>query len=169
MSTYASGPQPLNDSDKNRFYRELDAEIASLLSKDWFTNLSNASACLKFHLRDVNWAGFYLARGQELLLGPFQGLPACLSIRFGKGVCGTSAANRKTLLVPDVDQFPGHIACDSASRSEIVVPLVHDGRLLGVMDVDSPLLSRFDDDDQKGLEAIANTLVSGTNWPQTFV
>lgn len=160
--------RPIDDSDKVRFYRELEAEVIALLARDWFTNLANASASLKFHLSRVNWAGFYLARDGKLLLGPFQGLPACLEIKFGKGVCGTSALERKTMIVPDVDKFPGHIACDSASRSEIVIPMVHEDRLLGVLDIDSPELNRFDETDAMGLEAIVRALVANTNWPASF-
>ncbi|WP_046225806.1 GAF domain-containing protein [Paenibacillus dauci] len=122
-------------------------------------NLSNASALLKQFLTDTNWAGFYLYDGKELVLGPFQGLPACIRIPLGKGVCGTSAAERRTMLVADVHEFPGHIACDAASNSEIVVPLVKDDELIGVIDIDSPLKSRFDEQDQKFLEEFAEILV----------
>lgn len=164
--------KPLDDANKEKFYSELYAEIESLLDLAWFTNLSNASAALKFHLRDVNWAGFYLAQSSagstdqdQLLLGPFQGLPACLRIAYGRGVCGTAAQKRETVVVDDVDRFPGHIACDSASRSEIVIPLIQGHRLLGVLDIDSPILNRFDDTDRVGLEKIAKLLSERTQWP----
>ncbi len=117
-------------------------------------NLANISALIYNSLDDINWAGIYLANGDKLVLGPFQGKTACVEIPFGKGVCGTAAAENKTLVVPDVQQFEGHIACDSASRSEIVIPL-HKGRVIGVLDIDSPVVSRFDDNDRQGLERIA--------------
>ncbi len=121
-------------------------------------NLSNASALLNQFLDEINWVGFYLAEGKELILGPFQGLPACVRIPFGKGVCGTSAAEGKTLRIADVHQFPGHIACDAASRSEIVIPLIKNGTIIGVLDIDSPIPNRFDEIDQHGLEGFANRL-----------
>ena len=118
-------------------------------------NLANLSALLYASLEGINWAGFYLAEGGVLVLGPFQGDPACVTIPRGRGVCGTAAAANETQLVPDVHQFPGHIACDSASRSEIVVPLRKNGRVIGVLDIDSPLLSRFTQADKTGLERFA--------------
>jgi len=118
-------------------------------------NLANASALLKHALPDTNWAGFYLFDGKELVLGPFQGLPACIRIPLARGVCGTAAAERRTLVVGDVHAFPGHIACDAASNSEIVVPLIKDDRLLGVLDIDSPLKHRFDDEERRFLERFA--------------
>lgn len=118
-------------------------------------NLANASALLKHALPDTNWAGFYLFDGKELVLGPFQGLPACIRIPLSRGVCGTAAAERRTLVVGDVHAFPGHIACDAASNSEIVVPLIKDDRLLGVLDIDSPLKDRFDDEERRFLERFA--------------
>lgn len=127
-------------------------------------NLANASALLGQFLEDVNWVGFYLVDEQldrkELVLGPFQGLPACVRIPFGKGVCGTSAERRETVLVPDVHAFPGHIACDAASQSEIVIPIVAGGELVGVLDIDSPSLSRFDDIDQRYLEQFVQKLAA---------
>jgi L-methionine (R)-S-oxide reductase len=113
-------------------------------------------------LPDVNWAGFYFLQGGELVLGPFQGKVACVRIALGRGVCGTAAERREILVVPDVNEFPGHIACDTASRSEIVVPLVHDGRLLGVLDLDSPNLARFDDEDREGLKTAADLLLKSS-------
>jgi len=122
-------------------------------------NLANASALLGQFLKDINWVGFYLLEQKELVLGPFQGLPACVRIPLGKGVCGTSAQKRETVRVEDVHQFPGHIACDAASQSEIVIPLIKDGELLGVLDIDSPSLSRFDALDQQYLEKFVEELV----------
>ena len=118
-------------------------------------NLANLSALLYTTLEGINWAGFYLAEGDTLVLGPFQGNPACVAIPWGRGVCGTAAARSETQLVPDVHQFPGHIACDSASRSEIVVPLRRDGNVVGVLDIDSPLPARFTEADKAGLERFA--------------
>ena len=121
-------------------------------------NLANASALLWQRLPDINWAGFYLLQQDKLVLGPFQGKPACIEIPMGRGVCGTAAAQNKTQLVPDVHAFPGHIACDSASRSEIVVPVRKNGAVWGVLDIDSPIMERFTADDQLGLEAVATIL-----------
>lgn len=124
-------------------------------------NLSNASALLFDHLTDVNWAGFYLwdTTDQELVLGPFQGKVACVRIKDGSGVCGTAFKNEETIVVPDVHQFPGHIACDAASESEIVVPLIKDGRKIGVLDIDAPIKNRFSQDDKKMLEEFCNVLL----------
>ena len=121
-------------------------------------NLANAAALLWQELEDVNWAGFYLSEGDTLVLGPFQGKPACIEIPYGRGVCGTAAAKDETQLVPDVHAFPGHIACDSASRSEIVVPLHRDGHVIGVLDIDSPTPARFTQQDKEGLERFARIL-----------
>jgi L-methionine (R)-S-oxide reductase len=118
-------------------------------------NAANTSALLFQLIPDVNWVGFYLAEGEELVLGPFQGKPACTHIPFGKGVCGTAAAEGRTIVVPDINQFPGHIACDAASHSEIVVPLINWGKVFGVLDIDSCSPDRFDDDDREGIESIA--------------
>src|SRR5450432_776178 len=147
-------------------YRDLAASLASLLhgETDALANLSNASALLAQALDRINWCGFYLLRGSELVLGPFQGKPACVRIPLGSGVCGTAAERRETLVVPDVLVFPGHIACDAASRSEIVVPIVVDDRLVGVLDVDAPLPSRFDEEDRGGLEQFVQTLVPEVAW-----
>ncbi|AZK46564.1 GAF domain-containing protein [Paenibacillus lentus] len=122
-------------------------------------NLANAAALLNQFLEQINWVGFYLYEDGELVLGPFQGLPACIRIPLGRGVCGTAAKQRTTVLVDDVEQFPGHIACDAASRSEIVVPLIKDGDLLGVLDIDSPVTSRFDELDREQLEQFVEELV----------
>ncbi len=121
-------------------------------------NLANAAALLWQGLEDINWAGFYLLEGEVLVLGPFQGKPACIEIPMGRGVCGTAAARDCTLVVPDVHAFPGHIACDSASAAEIVIPLHRDGRVIGVLDIDSPLRGRFTEKDRVGLEAFAACL-----------
>jgi L-methionine (R)-S-oxide reductase len=136
-------------------------QLKSLLhgENNQIANLSNTSALLNQLLDRTNWVGFYLAEENELVLGPFQGLPACIRIPFGKGVCGTSAQKQETIRVDDVNQFPGHIACDAASQSEIVIPLIKDGRLLGVLDIDSPEKNRFDELDQEKLEEIVAVLV----------
>ena len=145
---------------------DLLAEAHALVQgeHDAIANAANLSALLAHRLPDINWVGFYLMRDGELVVGPFQGKPACVRIAVGRGVCGTAAARRQTVVVPDVHAFPGHIACDAASNSEIVVPLLRNGVVLGVLDVDSPRFDRFDADDQAGLEAIAalyvDTLVS---------
>ena len=160
MSTHFPVP---DFSDKAAGYRELDAQLAALLTgeHDLIANTANAAALLYNALPDLNWAGFYLLRSpDELVLGPFQGKPACVRIALGRGVCGTAAAARRTVLVPNVHEFPGHIACDSASNSEIVLPLINNnGELLGVLDLDSPVLERFDAIDQQGLERIVATLM----------
>ncbi len=122
------------------------------------TILANASALLFDTLKEINWAGFYLLDGNTLILGPFQGKPACIKIPMGRGVCGTAASRNETVLVPDVHSFPGHIACDSASNSEIVIPLHRDGKLIGVLDIDSPVTDRFSETDKAGLELFAETL-----------
>ncbi|MBT2643988.1 GAF domain-containing protein [Bacillus sp. ISL-41] len=127
--------------------------------KNAIANFSNASALLNQFLDRVNWVGFYLMEDGELVLGPFQGLPACVRIRLGKGVCGTAASRQETLRIEDVHAFPGHIACDAASQSEIVVPMVKDGHVIGVLDIDSPEKNRFDELDQKKLEEFVDMLV----------
>ena len=142
-------------------YAQLARDLRALLAgeKDLIANAANASALIYDALPDLNWAGFYLYKSGELVLGPFQGKPACVRIAIGKGVCGTAAARRETVLVEDVHAFPGHIACDSASNSEIVVPLVSRNELLGVLDLDSPKLRRFGAADQRGVEALAKIFV----------
>lgn len=154
--------------DKSELYELLHNQLKALLEDETFLipNLSNASALLAGALSNINWAGFYLMNKNELLLGPFQGKPACIHIPIGKGVCGTAAAECRTQLVPDVHEFPGHIACDSASRSEIVVPMCLNGKLVGVLDIDSPIKGRFDKQDQDGLEEFARILTNGINWNQ---
>ncbi len=151
---------------KPALYRDVAASLAALLEgeTDALANLANAAALLSGALERINWCGFYLVREGELVLGPFQGKPACVRIALGKGVCGTAAARRETLVVPDVHAFPGHIACDAASRSEIVVPIVVDGQLRGVLDVDAPETDRFDAEDRAGLEAFVAALVPRVAW-----
>jgi L-methionine (R)-S-oxide reductase len=152
---------------KDNSYAALAAELRGLLSgqRDFIAGAANTAALVYHALAEVSWAGFYLYRGGELLLGPFQGKPACMRIELGRGVCGTAAQRRETVVVPDVHRFPGHIACDPASRSEIVVPLVREGRLIGVLDLDSPRPARFDEDDRRGLEALVQALLELTEAP----
>jgi len=151
---------------KPALYGALSKSLESLLEgeTDALANLANASGLLADALERINWCGFYLLRGEELVLGPFQGKPACVRIALGKGVCGTAAQRRETFVVPDVNAFPGHIACDAASRSEIVIPILQDGRLRGVLDVDSPETHRFDDEDRKGLEELVRILTPRVRW-----
>jgi GAF domain-containing protein len=145
---------------KEKNYELVQKQLLALIEDETnrIANLSNAAALLNQFLDEINWVGFYLYEEDQLILGPFQGLPACVRIPMGKGVCGTSAATEKTLRIEDVHQFPGHIACDAASRSEIVIPLMKDGKLLGVLDIDSPITDRFDEMDQQGLEKFAEIL-----------
>jgi GAF domain-containing protein len=142
--------------EKPELYRDLEQQLAALLAEepDLIANAANMAALIYHGLPDLNWAGFYFRDGAELMLGPFQGKPACVRIPFGKGVCGTAAARGATVLVPDVHDFPGHIACDPASRSELVVPLIENGGVLGVLDLDSPLPGRFDERDRDGCEQL---------------
>jgi len=144
-------------SGQSTLYHDLAEELDALLrgETDPVANAANTAAAIYHSLPDLNWVGFYFVRGQELVLGPFQGKPACVRIPLGKGGCGTAAAERRSVLVADVHAFPGHIACDSASNSEIVIPLVRNRRLLGVLDIDSPRLDRFAEPDRVGCEAIA--------------
>jgi len=146
---------------RKEVYRQLSGQLRVLLEgeTDFIANAANFSSLLYHSLPDVNWVGFYLLKGDELVLGPFQGKPACVRIAIGKGVCGVAAEQRQTILVDNVHEFPGHIACDSASNSEIVVPLVVAGKLIGVLDLDSPSLARFDDDDASGLNELTDILI----------
>ncbi len=143
-------------------YGTLNAQLSALVGgvPHRTANLANAAALLYHTLDGLNWAGFYLLEGDTLVLGPFQGRPACIEIPVGRGVCGTAVAEGKTQLIPDVHQFPGHIACDSASNSEIVVPIRADGKIVGVLDLDSPYIGRFTEEDQAGLEAFVRVLES---------
>jgi L-methionine (R)-S-oxide reductase len=147
-------------------YRDLASALEATVAgePDAIANLANASALLAGALERINWCGFYLLRGEELVLGPFQGKPACVRIALGKGVCGTAAARRETLVVPDVHAFPGHIACDADSRSEIVVPILEGQALRGVLDVDSPEPGRFGEEDRAGLEAFVAALAPRVSW-----
>lgn len=152
---------------KADFYAAFNRQLAAMLQgeRDWVCNLAQTSALLMQLLPGLNWAGFYLLREEELVLGPFQGKVACVRIKVGAGVCGTAAARRSTVVVPDVHKFPGHIACDSASNSEIVVPLLHQGCLLGVLDLDSPKFNRFDAGDATGLEQSVRLLLAASEVP----
>lgn len=146
-------------------YRLLAAQLEALLAdeRDFIANAAQFSAFLYTQIDDLNWAGFYLNRNEELVLGPFQGQIACVRIPFGRGVCGAAALSRQTQRVEDVHAFPGHIACDSASNSELVVPLVKEGRLIGVLDLDSPSLGRFAEVDQEGIERLAQIFLAATD------
>jgi GAF domain-containing protein len=151
---------------KPALYKEVAASLAALLEgeTDALANLANAVGLLAGALERINWCGVYLMRKGELVLGPFQGKPACVRIALGKGVCGTAAARRETVVVPDVNLFPGHIACDAASRSEIVVPILIGGELRAVLDVDAPETDRFDVEDRAGLEAFVAALSPRVDW-----
>jgi GAF domain-containing protein len=152
-------------TSKSELYDQLASQLSSLLAgeSDLIANAANFSSLIFHTLPDLNWAGFYFVEDDELVLGPFQGQPACVRIRIGQGVCGAAAANRATTIVPNVHEFPGHIACDSASNSEIVLPLMKAERLLGVLDLDSPVFGRFDEEDAAGLEVLVRILLSSTN------
>jgi len=145
-----------SSASKRDLYASLAQQLAALLEgePDAIANAANMSALIYQLVPDLNWAGFYFMRGPELVLGPFQGKVACVRIAVGRGVCGTAAERKTSIVVPDVDAFPGHIACDGASRSELVVPLVRNGRVLGVLDLDSPHPNRFDDEDREGCERL---------------
>jgi L-methionine (R)-S-oxide reductase len=150
---------------KRDLYEQLSAQLSGLLAgeRDLIANAANFSALVFQALPDLNWAGFYFAKDGELVLGPFQGQPACVRIKIGQGVCGASAAKCETVIVANVHEFPGHITCDSASNSEIVVPLMKDGRVIGVLDLDSPKPARFDREDAKGLEQLVKILLSSVS------
>ncbi len=147
---------------KDELYDQLAAQLSSLLAgeRDLIANAANFSSLVFHFLPDLNWAGFYFEKNGELVLGPFQGRPACVRIKIGQGVCGAGAAKCETVIVPNVHEFPGHIACDSASNSEIVIPLMKDSRLIGVLDLDSPVYARFDDEDARGLERLTRILLA---------
>lgn len=151
-------------TSKRELYDQLAAQLSSLLAgeRDLIANAANFAALIFHSLPDLNWAGFYFLKDGELVLGPFQGRPACVRIAIGQGVCGTAAASCATTIVPDVHEFPGHIACDSASNSEIVVPLMQGQRILGVLDLDSPVFGRFDKEDAIGLNRLASVLVESS-------
>jgi L-methionine (R)-S-oxide reductase len=157
--------QILSDS-KSTFYQTLYRQMESLLDgeTDLIANLSNAAALLNSMLSDINWVGFYRMVNAQLLVGPFQGNPACVCIAIGKGVCGTAVQQNATQLISDVHCFPGHIACDASSASELVIPLHSDGRIVGVLDIDSPSVNRFDSEDAAGLEKIAKLISESCIW-----
>jgi len=152
----------LAELDKAALYAQVQKELAALLEgeRDFIANAANCAALLYHSLPELNWAGFYFLKGADLVLGPFQGKPACVRIGPGRGICGAAAAVKQTLIVPNVHEFRGHIACDTASKSEIVVPLLRDGHLLGVLDLDSPVVGRFDQTDASSLELIVATLIA---------
>ena len=151
-------------TDKRAGYEQLATQLRGLLAgeSDTIANAANTVALIFDALPQVSWAGFYFLRGGELIVGPFQGKPACVRIALGRGVCGTAAARRETVIVPDVNAFPGHIACDAASQSEVVVPLIAAGRVAGVLDLDSARLARFDEVDARGLERLAGIFVAAS-------
>ena len=153
------------NQSKTEFYRDLAAQLTGLLGdeRDRIANAANMSAFLFMTVPDLNWAGFYFMQDGELIVGPFQGKPACVRIAVGEGVCGTAVAKRRSILVEDVHAFPGHIACDAGSESELVVPLVKYGEIIGVLDLDSPRLARFDADDQVGMETLAAIFVAASD------
>ena len=157
--------QITQQTSKAELYDHLAAQLSSLLAgeRDLIANAANFSSLIFHSLPDLNWAGFYFEKDGELVLGPFQGKPACVRIKIGQGVCGPGAAKCETVMVPNVHEFPGHIACDSASISEIVVPLLKDSRLIGVLDLDSPSVARFDREDARGLEEFVRILLSSVN------
>lgn len=155
----------IDHANKAEFYRELAQQLEALLTgeSDMIANAANSSALMFQMMPELNWAGFYLLKSEgELVLGPFQGKPACVRIPVGKGVCGTAVERKSSVLVEDVHAFPGHIACDAASRSELVVPLIHEGRVIGVIDLDSPVPSRFDAEDQAGIEKLAAIFIAAS-------
>ena len=156
----------MDENEKKRMYRMLSAQLSALLDDcPWpLTAMANMSSLIFHGLPDLNWAGFYLFHRDMLILGPFQGKVACTQIAMGKGVCGTAAQTGTVQLVRDVHQFPGHIACDSASNAEVVIPLFHHGTLCGVLDLDSPVLSRFDEEDVHGLESLCQLLMARLDW-----
>lgn len=147
--------------DLEKKYEMLAKQLDALLTGEtnFYANLSNASALLNQFFNRINWIGFYIMEDGELVLGPFQGLPACVRIQIGKGVCGTAVAEKTAIIVPDVEAFPGHIVCDAASRSEIVVPIIKNDTVIGVLDIDSPELNRFSETDRIGLEKVVNILI----------
>ena len=154
----------LKGETKGETYEGLAAQLRALMEgeDDFIANAANFSSLIFHALPELNWAGFYLLKGNELVLGPFQGKPACVRIPLGSGVCGTAAAARETVVVKNVHEFPGHIACDSASNSEVVVPLIKGDELLGVLDLDSPDLARFDEEDARGLEELVRIFLKAT-------
>jgi GAF domain-containing protein len=159
-----NSPSPAARTSKRELYNQLALQLSSLLAgeRDLVANAANCAALVFHSLPDLNWAGFYFVKDGELVLGPFQGKPACMRIAFGRGVCGAAAAKCVTTIVPNVHEFPGHIACDMESKSEIVIPLMKNERFIGVFDLDSPTLARFDEADAAGLETLVKILLAST-------
>ncbi|HEX4611151.1 MAG TPA: GAF domain-containing protein [Urbifossiella sp.] len=162
MHPTRTGPAPTTNP---ALYDELNTGLAALVDgeRDFIANAANAAALMFHTIPDVNWAGFYILRGNELVVGPFQGKPACVRIALGRGVCGTAAATRRTVIVPNVHEFAGHIACDAASNSEIVVPMLIGDRLIGVLDIDSASFNRFDEADAEGLRETVSVLLGASD------
>lgn len=162
--------EQLPTTSKAETYSHLSAQLSGLFEdeRDFIANAANFSSLLYHSLPDINWVGFYLLKNNELVLGPFQGQPACVRIAIGKGVCGTAAKLRQTVVVENIHEFPGHIACDSASNSEIVVPLISESQLVGVLDLDSPSLSRFNEEDAEGLNKLANIFLQSSDKSLEF-
>lgn len=158
--------QECREHGKPLFYIDLAQSLRNLLGeeRDPIANMANMASLLYFSLPSINWSGFYIYDGQELVLGPFHGKPACVRIQMGKGVCGTSAFKRETLMIENVHEFPGHIACDADSKSEIVIPLIKDDIIIGVLDIDSPIYARFDEDDKHGLQQLIEILQFATDF-----
>ena len=158
--------QECQEHGKPLFYIDLAQSLRNLLGeeRDPIANMANMASLLYFSLPSINWSGFYIYDGQELVLGPFHGKPACVRIQMGKGVCGTSAFKRETLMIENVHEFPGHIACDADSKSEIVIPLIKDDIIIGVLDIDSPIYARFDEDDKHGLQQLIEILQFATDF-----
>ena len=158
--------QECREYGKPLFYIDLAQSLRNLLGeeRDPIANMANMASLLYFSLPSINWSGFYIYDGQELVLGPFHGKPACVRIQMGKGVCGTSAFKRETLMIENVHEFPGHIACDADSKSEIVIPLIKDDIIIGVLDIDSPIYARFDEDDKHGLQQLIEILQFATDF-----
>lgn len=154
------------EGDKRTRYQTMQQQLSALLEEEtfWLSNLSNTASHLFHSLTDINWAGFYLMKDGELVLGPFMGKTACVRIPVGKGVCGTAVKEKQPQLVKNVFDFPGHIACDADSRSEIVIPLTVNGNIIGVLDIDSPSDARFDEEDLAGLEKYVEILIKKTDW-----
>ncbi len=151
---------------KDKLYKYMNIKLVGLIGdeEDWLANLSNAAALFNLLLEDINWVGFYLLKNEKLILGPFQGKPACVNIEVGKGVCGTAVMEKKAQLVENVNNFCGHIACDPDSKSEVVMPIIVNGEVVAVLDIDSPIFNRFNEEDLAGLERIVNTLVKYVEW-----
>lgn len=153
-------------ASKDEYYENLLLNVKGLIDdeKDAIANMANVSALIFHTMQKINWVGFYLFKNDELVLGPFQGKPACIRIQIGKGVCGTAAQHKTAQVIKDVHQFKGHIACDSASNSEIVIPMLLKGQLVGVLDIDSPIIARFDDKDRQNLEELIEYFMNQCSW-----